>query len=340
MYFSPAADKAVFRFDAISGHHLHRRMDFLVFEPIYQERVWGGRDLHAVLGRMLPGGAPIGESWELVDRPEANSVVARGPFAGCRLRDLMVAHGSEIMGPDWDPARPFPILVKWLDCTERLSLQVHPPAALAAQLGGEPKTENWYVAATRPGAALLAGLRPGVTEAAFRAALAAGTLESLICRLPSRAGDSLYVPSGRVHAIDAGNLILEIQQNSDTTYRVHDWGRVGLDGQPRTLHIEESLQAIDFHDHAPRLLHPRGPETVLADCPAFRLRRLELPAGARLAGAGPPQPRILSVVSGTLVNHDGTRLCRGDNVLLPYAGTSMMTAVDDVVCLITDQFSL
>ncbi len=309
---------------------------YLFFEPIYQERVWGGRGLERALGRTLPAGRVIGESWEVVDRAEADSPVRGGHGTLGRLRR---DQPEALMGPGWSPTRPFPILVKWLDCQERLSLQVHPPAAVAPALGGEPKTENWYVVEAAPGAALLAGLRRGVTPETFRQALATGDLERLVCRLATRAGDSLFVPSGRLHAIDAGNLILEIQQNSDTTYRVYDWGRVGLDGRPRQLHVAESLQSIDFADYEPRLLHPTGAEAVLADCPEFRLRRLELPAGGTLAFAANEQPRILSVVSGRLEERAGAVARRGDNLVLPYAGRSHWTAHAPAVVLVTDRFN-
>lgn len=183
---------------------------FLNFKPIYQERVWGGRALESFLGRKLPGSAPIGESWELVDRPEAQSVITIGPWAGRSLHEVMAANTATIMGPAWPKERPFPILVKWLDCRERLSLQVHPPASIAARLGGEPKTENWYIARAEPGSAVLAGLKPGVDAARFRAALKDNTAESLVHRLPTMAGDSLLIHSGVMHAIDGGNFILEI----------------------------------------------------------------------------------------------------------------------------------
>jgi len=218
--------------------------EVLQFQPIYQERVWGGRRLESYLGRELPSGPPIGESWEIVDRPEAQSVVKGGAYNGTTIRKIMERHGAEVMGPNWPAARPFPILVKWLDCSERLSLQVHPPKSVAASLHGEPKTENWYVAHSTPGASLFVGLKKGVTREVFAKALAGGTAEDCVNRVPVAAGDSILVQSGQVHAIDAGNLILEIQQNSDTTYRLHDWGRVGLDGKPRKLHVEESLASI------------------------------------------------------------------------------------------------
>jgi mannose-6-phosphate isomerase len=311
---------------------------FLNFKPIYQERVWGGRALESFLGRKLPGGAPIGESWELVDRPEAQSVVANGPWAGKSLREVIAAHTATIMGPAWPKDRPFPILVKWLDCRERLSLQVHPPASIAARLGGEPKTENWYIARAEPGAAVLAGLKPGVDAARFRAALKDNTAESLVHRLPTVAGDSLLIHSGVMHAIDGGNFILEIQQNSDTTYRVYDWGRVGLDGKPRAMHVEQSMASLEANTAAaPRLVRAADKVTVLAECREFRITRHRLARGERLAFAAGEQARILSVVEGNLAT-DGVTLRVGDNVLLPYAGAYEFTAGQEAVALVTDKF--
>ncbi len=311
---------------------------FLNFKPIYQERVWGGRALESFLGRKLPGSAPIGESWELVDRPEAQSVVTNGPWAGRSLREVIASHAAIIMGSVWPKDRPFPILVKWLDCRERLSLQVHPPASIAARLGGEPKTENWYIARAEPGAAVLAGLKPGVDAARFRAALKDNTAESLVHRLPTVAGDSLLIHSGVMHAIDGGNFILEIQQNSDTTYRVYDWGRVGLDGKPRAMHVEESMASLEANTAAaPRLVRTADKVTVVAECQEFRITRHRLARGERLAFAAGEQARIFSVVEGTLTA-DGATLRVGDNVLLPYAGTYDFTAGQEAVVLVTDKF--
>lgn len=306
------------------------------FKPIYQDRVWGGRELASVLGRALPGAGPIGESWEIVDRTEANSAIEG---AAGSLGALRRERTAWLMGPDWAAERPFPILVKWLDCNERLSLQVHPPAEVAPQLGGEPKTENWYIVKARPGAGLLAGLKRGVTRAQFEAALAAQTLETCVCRLESRVGDSLFVRSGRLHAIDGGNLILEIQQNSDTTYRVYDWGRVGLDGKPRALHVAESMASIDFDDFEPALTHAAGAETELVDAPEFRLRRKVLEAGECLAFAAGVQTTILSVVEGAIEEAQGVQLRFGDNAILPYAEASEWRAKERSVLLITDGFN-
>ncbi len=309
---------------------------FLSFKPVYQERVWGGRALETFLGRKLPGPTPIGESWELVDRPEAQSVVMDGPWAGQTLREIMAAHAAEIMGPVWPKERPFPILVKWLDCRERLSLQVHPPAAVAARLGGEPKTENWYVARAEPGSAILAGLKPGVDGARFRAALKDDSAESLVHRLPTAAGDSILIQSGVMHAIDGGNLILEIQQNSDTTYRVYDWGRVGLDGKPRAMHIEQSLASLEANNaRPPQIVRTADKTTVLAECPEFRITRHRLDRGERLAFAAGQQARILSLVDGGL---EEAAVRPGDNILLPHAGGFTFTAREPAIVLITDNF--
>lgn len=315
----------------------------LLFKPLYQERVWGGRALEAALGRTLPAGQVIGEAWEVVDRPEAQSVVARGPHAGSSLRTMVERHGRDIMGPAWDGRRPFPILVKWLDCQERLSLQVHPPASVAAQLKGEPKTENWYVASATPGAGLMVGLKRGATREAFARALADNTLEPLCHRFPVKAGDSILVRSGQIHAIDGGNLILEIQQNSDTTYRVYDWGRVGLDGKPRQLHVEQSLRCIDWNDFEPAPLRAPQGDVVLAECAEFRIRQMERAAGATiLARQAVDEARLLHVVSGTVaVEGDGAAetYTRGDNVLLPASLVCEARAMTAAKILITDRFS-
>ncbi len=315
----------------------------LLFRPLYQARVWGGDGLAGAFGRELPPAQKIGESWEVVDRPREQSVVARGPYAGRSLRELMQTHAEALLGPGWNPDRPFPILVKWLDCQDRLSLQVHPPAELAPALGGEPKTEHWYIAQAEPHASLIVGLRRGVTRDAFERGLAGNTLEPLVHRMPVRAGDAMFVRSGRVHAIDAGNLILEIQQNSDTTYRVYDWGRVGDDGVPRALHVQESLRCIDFDDFEPDVLRPAGRDSVLADAPEFRIRREVRGPGERFGLArDAAEAQILSVVQGTVTVDTGGQAERyeaGDNVLLPADTDAGVTAASAATLLVTDRFS-
>lgn len=312
--------------------------EVLLFRPLYQERVWGGRVLETTLGRTLPPERPIGESWEIVDRPEAQSVVADGTWAGLTLREVILKHGAAVMGPKWPKEKTFPILVKWLDCRERLSLQVHPPAAVAGELKGEPKTENWYIAASSLGAELIVGLKNGVTREQFEAAITTQTVETCVYHFPVAAGDSILVHSGQIHAIDAGNLILEIQQNSDTTYRVYDWGRLGLDGKPRQMHVAQSLRSIDWQDFEPKPVRAAPTSGVIADCPEFSIKRTVLGAGERLHLSGGEQPRLLSVVSGQ-VSVGGKNLEPGANALVPYGAAFAFTAETTSIVLVTENFA-
>ena len=225
----------------------------LTFHPIFKERVWGGRNLERLYQKNLPPRAPIGESWEISDRPGDVSAVANGPLAGKDLHWLMENHGRELLGDAKAAAgNRFPLLCKILDAREKLSLQVHPPANKAAALGGEPKTEIWFIADAAPEAELFVGLNRGVTRTVFEEKISDGSVADCFHRIPVRAGDVMFLPSGRVHAIGAGLVLFEIQQNSDTTYRVYDWNRLGLDGKPRELHVAQSLASIDFSDYEPK----------------------------------------------------------------------------------------
>lgn len=224
----------------------------------------------------------------------------------------------------------FPILIKILDARDDLSIQVHPPVAKAEELGGEPKTEMWFIADAAPGAKLYVGLRKGVSRADFEDAITNGTVESCVHAIHPRAGESIFIPSGRLHAIGAGLLIHEIQQNSDTTYRVFDWNRVGLDGKPRALHVAESLASIDFDDFEPGMDLPKG--DLLAECEYFRTSRRTLAAGETIGNPLPNRFSILGVVEGTLTSEDGTTYSKGDFVLLP-KGTTVLTAGEASVVL-------
>ncbi len=260
------------------------------------ERVWGGRRFESVLQKPLPTGAVIGELWEIVDREDAQSTVHEGPLRGKTLNELWTGDREEIFGTAYaNHASPrFPILVKLLDARERLSVQVHPPQHLAASLGGEPKTEVWYFLDALPGARIYAGLKAGVTRDAFESALRHGGVEETLHEIPVTTGESIFIPSGRLHAIGEGNLIVEVQQNSDTTYRVFDWNRMGLDGKPRDLHIEESLASIDFNDFEP----PVASASVksVASCPFFQVQRITL--DARQEVRTPGRFALVSVTSG------------------------------------------
>jgi mannose-6-phosphate isomerase len=276
----------------------------ITFQPRFKDRIWGGRELERLYGKPLPAGLPIGEAWEISDRPGDASVIANGPMAGKDLRWLMENHAADVLG-DAKPAAEgrFPLLCKILDAREKLSLQVHPPASKAKELKGEPKTEMWFIADAAPDASLYVGLKRGVTREEFEKKITDGTVADCFHRIPVKAGDTMFLPSGRVHAIGDGLVIFEIQQNSDTTYRVFDWNRVGLDGKPRELHIAQSLASIDFNDFEPKLV-PAGYQQA----PNFKYRHLVREAlfnvqemlaetATTIAPAG-EQVRVIAVTKG------------------------------------------
>ena len=297
----------------------------LTFHPIFKERVWGGRNLERLYQKNLPPVAPIGESWEISNRPGDVSVVANGPFAGKDLHWLMEQHARELLG-DAKPAmgNRFPLLCKILDTREKLSLQVHPPAHKAAELGGEPKTEMWFVADAAPGAELFVGLKRGVTRQEFEKKIKTGEVADCFHRISVRTGDAMFLPSGRVHGIGAGLVIFEIQQNSDTTYRVFDWNRVGLDGKPRELHVAQSLASIDFSDFepAPVLSKFAGEEIKtrpLVKDPLFNVEAVKMDSGARLESKA-RKLQIVAVVSGRFEIKSGStsvNLAAGQFCLIP-----------------------
>lgn len=296
----------------------------LTFRPISKERIWGNRNLERLYHKPLPPGQIIGESWEITDRPEGVSVIANGTLAGKDLRWLMENRADELLGAAKAPNGRFPLLVKLLDAQEMLSLQVHPPAHVAARLGGEPKTEMWYIAEAAQGAELFMGLRRGVTRSEFESRVKDGSVAACFHRVPVHAGDVMFLPSGRVHAIGAGIVIFEIQQNSDTTYRVFDWNRKDSEGKSRQLHIPEALESIDFNDFEPDLISTpfSGQEdkrrTLVADV-AFSVEEHQLASGAAIrVDCG--KPVVIAVVSGQLSIRDGegqTRLDPGQFCLIP-----------------------
>ena len=305
-----------------------------VFQPRFKERVWGGRELARLYAKDIPAANPIGEAWEISDRPGDASVIANGPLAGKDLRWLMEHHATEILG-DAKPAMAgrFPLLCKILDAREKLSLQVHPPASKAAELKGEPKTEMWYITDAAPGASLYVGLRAGVTRAEFEMKIADGSVADCFHRIPVKAGDTLFLPSGRVHAIGDGLVIFEIQQNSDTTYRVFDWNRVGLDGQPRELHIAQSLASIDFNDFEPKLvgsLYNQAPKFQyrhLVQDPLFNVQEMKFASAETVRFAGQVL-RILAIVAGGVEVTDANsnislRLQAGQFGLIPASLTGV-----------------
>jgi mannose-6-phosphate isomerase len=284
----------------------------LTFRPLYMERVWGGRKLATLFDRKLPTTAPVGESWELVDRVDAQSIVSEGKFSGLDLHELWSDHREEIFGKGYSQER-FPLLIKILDASKVLSVQVHPPTHRMLELLDEPKTELWYFIDTEEGAGIYVGLKKGVSKERFESALAKSSVENLLHRLSTRPGSFMFLPGGRLHAIDAGNVLFEVQQNSDTTYRVFDWNRVGLNGKPRALHIEQSLQCINFDDFEPGLGESPNERLVSHDCFTVDRWFLDEPRTANELS----RFSVFQVVSGT-VSLGGVREFRvGDLFMVP-----------------------
>ena len=275
------------------------------------ERIWGGRRLETNFGKKLPANKRFGESWEIVDRPEAQSVVRDGPLRGKTLHELWIQRRQEIFGSVPEALR-FPLLLKLLDAHEKLSLQVHPTDKTAIKLSGEPKTEFWYVAAAGPDAELFVGLKEAMTREQFEEALRAGTVAEHIHTIRVKEGDAMFLPAGRLHAVGAGNLLVEIQQNSDTTYRVFDWDRVEEKGKPRQLHVDLALECIDFNDCRPQLLRPKG--ELLLKHALFEIQKWNLDSSRQIVPRG--QFAIVCCLTGSFRCAD-VDLAPGEFFLVP-----------------------
>lgn len=297
----------------------------LRFRPLLRRYVWGGRRLATHLGRTLPPGEDYAESWELCDRGADQSVVADGPLAGATLADLLRDHAHAVLGKHAGLTR-FPLLFKLLDAQRVLSVQVHPDDRRAALLTPPDlgKTEAWVVLHAEPGSVIYAGLKRGFDRAAFERELRRGTAELCLHKFEPRVGDCVFIPAGAVHALGAGLVIAEIQQSSDVTYRLYDWNRVGLDGQPRPLHIDAGLEAIDFTLGPIDPLRPRLPhssETTiepLVACDKFVLERWRM--RDTITVPHDERCRILHIVDGALTCHDDSSSrpwTRGETVLIP-----------------------
>ena len=302
----------------------------LKFQPLYMERIWGGTLMSEHLGRSLPPhNDPIGESWELVDREDAASIVAEGELAGWSLHELFKHYGSAFAGESAMRYERFPLLVKLIDAGEKLSLQVHPDEKACAELGNgaEPKTEMWYIIAAKKDAKILAGLNPRATQLQIMEKLDSADIESQLQIHASIPGDTYFIQSGTLHAIGAGNLILEIQQNSDTTYRISDWGRIGSDGKPRQLHREEGLKSISFTNRScPRIPGVSGTVgfnrkfDVVTRCPFFKATDLRLTSEWKDDTAPGKSFHMISAVNGRVQVGKDERcavLLPGESAVIP-----------------------
>jgi len=315
-------------------------MDPLVFEPYLRPQVWGGRRLETCLGKCLPAAGRFGESWEISAHRHHPSRVVEGPWKGHTLDSLWANQRAELCGDTRSPAEPFPLLLKFLDCDQLLSVQVHPDDATAARLlpGELGKTEAWVVLDVGPQGTVYAGLRPGTTAADLERHLDAGTVDQCLHAFRPQVGDCIFLAAGTVHAVGGGVLMAEIQQSSDATFRLFDWNRLGDDGQPRTLHRQQSFASINWSAGPVAPVTPaacsglppgvRGEKLVA--CPQFNLDRfvlgaaMDVPYGRRWS--------LWSVVSGQAVLAGPAwqrRFSTGQSVLIPATAEGLCWLPDE-----------
>ncbi|MEO1497764.1 MAG: type I phosphomannose isomerase catalytic subunit [Planctomycetota bacterium] len=298
----------------------------LRFEPIFQNYLWGGRRLGSLLGKPIGQDGVYAESWEVVDHPDGQSRVTNGPLAGQTLAEIVAQSPTEFYGEGVASPPRFPLLLKYLDAQKTLSVQVHPNDAQGAKLDPPDlgKTEAWLVIAAEPGSKIYAGLRDGVGRDELAAALEAGECDRCLHAFEPRVGDCVFIPAGTVHALGDGLVIAEIQQASNTTFRLFDWNRVDKDGKPRPLHIEQSLATINYQRGpvAPQTPGPlSGGGERLVECDKFVFDRWTLSPNA----AATPEPckgfRILTVIDGVAavacVGAEPERLSLGETLLAP-----------------------
>lgn len=323
--------------------------DPLRFQPVFQQYIWGGRRLETVLKKPIAPEGIFAESWEVVDHGQDQSVVSDGPLKGKTLGELAKSHPDQLIGPSWNSpekrdSRPgdlkdrFPLLVKWLDANDHLSIQVHPDDHLASALNPPDlgKTEAWYIADAAEGAKIYAGLKEGVTKEEFENAIQEGNiLSKLHCFTPKK-GDCLFIPAGTVHALGAGLLVAEIQQASNTTYRIYDWDRVDSQGNSRPMHVQQAVEATNY-SYGP--VSPSRPTestfsasgtegTIdiknLVKCPFFEIDRINIQSGKLTL----PQKQCMTVTctAGSLKvdsENDQFILPLGGTMLVPYQSGSV-----------------
>jgi mannose-6-phosphate isomerase len=313
----------------------------LHFEPILRELIWGGRRLGTVLHKPIGAASDYAESWEISDYHDQVSVVSNGPLAGTSLRELIETRPLELLGPTIGPRESFPLLVKFIDARQDLSVQVHPDDEKARRLANDSgKTEAWVILGAEPGSLIYAGLKSGVGPEEFRRAIDSGEVEPHLHRFEARPGDSVLIEAGTVHAIGAGVLLAEIQQMSDATFRVFDWNRVGADGKPRELHIEQAMESIDFQRGPVNPITPQVEESCantmrerLAHSRYFALERLTIRQSATV-GRSDRFTILMGLRGRSEIVHDSQVILLkfGQTVLMPAAaGECPIRSSDGVV---------
>lgn len=263
----------------------------LVFSPVYKQHLWGGERISQVYARQ-DAPLPCAEAWEISAHPEGESIINEGRFAGVGLATLCQRFGSAITGTLAPIPEEFPLLFKIIDAATTLSVQIHPDEQSAVLTGGEPKSEMWMVLKASPTAHLYAGLKPGTTKNELRQAVESGYVDQLLNQITPATGDMIYIPGGMIHAIGSGSLIYEIQQSSNTTYRLFDWNRRDAKGNPRELHVNHGLNSINWELPTPALVSLPPVDTTsnqwvtLMTTPYFAIHQLDLSQSKHIAVSG------------------------------------------------------
>lgn len=316
-------------------------MKLIKFIPKYDDYVWGGSAFAKELGREVGKMSRIAESREICDRPEHESLVDdNGILKGTNIRHLLEKYPNEIMGPRFKKGERFPLIVKWLDCNQKLSLQVHPSQKAAAILESEEKSEFWYFARVEKNAEYIAGFSEKFDPKTAREKMRAGEIdESLFNVRKSHEGEGAFIYSGCIHALCEGNLVLEIQQNSNTTYRLFDWNRVGADGKPRPLHLKEALESIDILKPAPApVFDNSSAQQIMCENEVFTIRRQDLSDGEILRIAPNEKVRIISLIKGDALESENGNILPFESALLPYCAEFNFKAKGKCKILITENF--
>jgi len=305
----------------------------LLFTPVYKDNIWGGNRIPRIFNRK-PQQKICAESWEISDRPEGMSIVSNGPLSGSSLHKLIETMHEDLVGSclsttiEQGKSLVFPLLIKIIDAKQRLSVQVHPDEHTADIYRGKAKNEMWYVLDAEPEARIFAGLRPGVDREAFEEALRRKQIEDILCSTALQLGMAIYIPGGRIHAIGEGSLLLEVQQNSNTTYRVYDWDRLGKDDKPRELHVEQALHVINWKDSLPLTIEPRelehpgmNSQWEVITCPYFHITRLELSEPEAICNDGSSFHILFTVTGNADIEGNGftEKLRSGTSCLAPAA---------------------
>ena len=302
----------------------------LLFEPVFKKVLWGGTKLSSVLNRKVPAESePIGEAWDICDRPELESSILNGPLAGVSIHRMVQLFGQDFVGATFRGAR-FPVMVKIIDAGKQLSLHVHPgeEAASSTDNGAEAKSERWYVLDADPGAKVYAGLKSSTTKQQFLDLLSSPEVENILQSFDAIPGDAYFINEGRIHSVGAGNLLLEISSNSDTSYRITDWDRTDpLSGKPRHLQIKEATACMDFMDRTVSRISGASNQTdhnrkypLINRCPAFHCDDLKLAGPWYDSTESGRSFHILTAVNGPIAVENTryrTEVPIGHSVLIP-----------------------